>query len=586
MTPADRRWERPIPVVGDTTSAAERREDPSGWRFSEQIRAAFYEVVASRRDVRRFRPAPIEPEILTRVLSAAHQAPSVGLSQPWRFVVVTEAATREEAAAIAERERLRQASLLEPEAGRRMRDLQLDGIREAPVGIVVCCDRRAPAAGVLGRATFPDADLWSCACAIENLWLSARAEGLGLGWVTLFPPEELSRLVAAPEGVWTLGWLCLGYPDERPPEPGLERSAWGRRAPLSSVLVRERFGAIAPPPPRSRLRAPTQQAVVAARDDSDLLLTAPGSLGALDRVLDRLGALGLSERDRGVLLLAGADHPVTRHGVSTYGQTVSREVLEAAAAGESLGVAVARAAGLDYEVIDAGVLGPPVAGACELRPRQERGDLLSVDALTTADADALVRAASELQHLWQGRRLVALGEVGIGNTTVAAVLAALLLGLDPAQATGLGAGGDARTLERKQAVVQGACERIAARRLSDPLALLAAGGGPEIAVLTGVVLGVAAAGGAVVLDGLATGVAALLALRLEPAVAANLVAGQQSRERAHAAVLDALGVEPLLDLRLRAGEGVGASLATQLVLSAMRARALAGKVEPKSSPTV
>ena len=94
---------------------------------------------------------------------------------------------------------------------------------------------------MFGRATFPDADVWSCACAIENLWLAARAEGLGVGWVTLFEPAALAGLVGLPEGVVTLGWLCLGWPDERPPEPGLERAGWSRRAPLHDVVLRNRW---------------------------------------------------------------------------------------------------------------------------------------------------------------------------------------------------------------------------------------------------------------------------------------------------------------------------------------------------------
>src|SRR4029077_648831 len=148
---------------------------------------------------------------------------------PWRFVIVMDPEIRDRAAVLADRERMRQAEQLEPAASRRLRDLQLEGIREAPLGVVVCCDRRVPAAGVLGRATFPDTDLWSSACAIQNLWLAARAAGLGLGWVTLFPPQELADLIGLPEGVVTLGWLCLGWPDERPHAPGLERAGWSRR---------------------------------------------------------------------------------------------------------------------------------------------------------------------------------------------------------------------------------------------------------------------------------------------------------------------------------------------------------------------
>ncbi|HYO37995.1 MAG TPA: 5,6-dimethylbenzimidazole synthase, partial [Geodermatophilus sp.] len=246
---------RPVPLIGDATSAAERAGDPAGWAMPGEAEG-LYAVVAARRDVRRFRPDPVPDDVLRRVLAAGHAAPSVGHSQPWRFVVVRAAATRDRAAVLTDAERLRQAAQLEPDAARRLLDLQLEGVREAPLGIVVCCDRRTPAAGVLGRATFPDADLWSCAAAIQNLWLAARAEGLGMGWVTLFRPEELAGLVGLPDGVETLGWLCVGWPDERPPAPGLERAGWSRRLPLDAVVVEDRWPADdgGPAAPASHLR--------------------------------------------------------------------------------------------------------------------------------------------------------------------------------------------------------------------------------------------------------------------------------------------------------------------------------------------
>jgi nicotinate-nucleotide--dimethylbenzimidazole phosphoribosyltransferase len=586
-------WPRPVPLVGDTTSAAERAEGPQAWRFDEERRRAVYDVIAARRDIRRFRPDALEPALVRRLLAAAHAAPSVGHCQPWRFVLVTGALTRERAALIAERERQRQASLLGEDARRRMLDLQLDGIAEAPLGIVVCCDRRAAPAGVLGRATFPDTDMWSCACAIENLWLAARAEGLGVGWVTLFPPEELAGLVGLPSGVETLGWLCVGWPDERPPSPGLERAGWSRRTPLEAVLVRERWDGTGPAAPASALRAPDQLAVVAAHDEADRLLTPPGSLGVLDKALDRLVAFGVRTVEKASLVLVAADHPVTRYAVSTYPSTVTREVLEATVAGESLGAAAALSAGLSVVAVDAGVgagtdlradagaSGAPVPGAVDLRPPGKRGDLVEADALSPSDVERLLDGGRRLGAAMDDQ-LVALGEVGVGNTTVASALSAVLLGLAPSEAVGLGAGGDSATVERKRWVVEAALVRALARPggLHGPFDALAALGGPEFVVLAGLVLGVAERGGAIVLDGLATSVAALCAVRAEPGVAAHLVAGQRSREKAHLAVLEELGLEPLLDLRMRAGEGVGAVLSSQLLTSGLRLRALAGKVVP------
>lgn len=556
-------WPRPVPLIGDATSAAERAGAPDAWAFDQPVRQAVYDVIAARRDVRRFRPDAVDDDLLARVLGAGHAAPSVGHSQPWRFIVVRDAALREQAAWMADQERLAQAALLEPEAARHLLDLQLEGIREAPLGVVVCCDRRTPAAGVLGRATFPDADLWSCACAIQNLWLAARAEGLGLGWVTLFEPASLAALLGLPEGVVTLGWLCLGWPDERNPAPGLERAGWSRRQPLSEVVLTDRWPSASPSAPVSRLRAPAQRQVVGARDAADLLLTPPGSLGVLDRAVDKVVALGHGDLTTGTLVLVGASHRVAELGVSAFAPGVTGDVLAAARQGRALGTVAATSAGLAVEVVDAG---------------PSSGDLLHTNALTAAEAAALLDRGRALGGRAAGLGLVALGEVGIGNTTVAAALVAGLLDLTPDVAVGLGSSADTAMLERKRHVVAGALARLVDRDLHDPMVALAALGGPEVALLAGVVLGAAQAGAVILTDGLLTSAAALVAAQLEPAVTANLVAGQRSRERAHPLVLARLGLEPLLDLRLRAGEGAGACFAAGLLLAALRVRRETGRV--------
>jgi nicotinate-nucleotide--dimethylbenzimidazole phosphoribosyltransferase len=589
-------WQRPVPVIGDATAASQRAADPAGWAFPDIARAALYDIVAARRDVRRFRPDGVPDEVLRRILAAAHSAPSVGHSQPWRFVVVRDPAHRERAGLLADRERLRQAAQMEPDAARRLLDLQLEGIREAPIGIVVGCDRRTDAAGVLGRATFPDADVWSCAAAIENLWLAARAEGLGVGWVTLFRPADLAALVGLPDGVVSLGWLCVGWPDERPPAPGLQRAGWSTRIPLDDVIFPDRWRD-ATAAPRSHLRAPDPAAVVGARDAADRLLTPPGSLGALDRAVDRVVALGRGDITTGTLVLAAADHPVTAHGVSAYPGRVTREVLTAAAAGKALGVRAAVASGLGVRLIDAGVSGrtgardqPDAAdavvgvgaGAVDITRAPliaHAGDLRDTDALGRDDTTRLIAFGRDLGRSLAGLGLVALGEIGVGNTTVSACLAVAMLGLDVTAAVGLGSGADAAMLDRKRDTVTAAVARWRkADGGDDPIGVLAALGGPELAVLAGVTLGAAEGGTAIVLDGLATSLAALVAVRLEPAVAAHLVAGQRSRERAHAAVLTELGLEPLLDLRIRSGEGVGAGLGAGLLLTALELRRSTARV--------
>jgi nicotinate-nucleotide--dimethylbenzimidazole phosphoribosyltransferase len=574
-------WPRPRPLIGDASSSAERAANPMSWAFPAAARLALAEVIAARRDVRRFRPDPVGDEIIDELLAAGHAAPSVGHSQPWRFIIVTDPQLRANAAVMADRARLAQAQQLDADSARHLLSLQLEGIREAPVGVVVCCDRRARPAGVLGRATFPDADLWSCACAIENIWLTARACGLGLGWVTLFDPDELNALLRLPEGVVTLGWLCLGWPDELPPAPGLERQGWSRRLGIADVVARDQWpGPDAASPPRDRAAETAGTARVTARDREDRLLAAPGSLGLLGDTLLRVESV--TARDApGTLVIAAADHPVADLGVSAFPRSTTRLVARALAEGQGQGTAMARAAGMGVFLADCGIDGTSIKGWRDLRPPGARGDLASADALESGAVAQLLAAGEQLGHDLAARGPVALGEVGIGNTTVASTLAAALLAVPAQEVVGRGAGSDTAIVARKQHIVEQALARMSDRirppgqlaisRVED---LLAGVGGPEQALLTGVCLGVAQADGIVVLDGFLTSASALVAVRYRPEVQAHLVAGHVSAEPAHRLVLDALGLEPVLDLRLRAGEGVGAVLALSLIAQAKRARQL------------
>lgn len=189
--------------------------------------------------MRHFRPDPIGAEVLTRLLRAAHQAPSVGYMQPWRFVRVTAPALRQSIGSLVEAERLRTAEAL----GERSEDflrLKVEGIRDCGELLVVglCGGRERH---VFGRRTMPEMDLASAACAIQNLWLAARAEGLGMGWVSLFDPAELAQLLAMPEGAHPIAILCLGHVGEFYDRPMLERERWAERLPLSELISDDRW---------------------------------------------------------------------------------------------------------------------------------------------------------------------------------------------------------------------------------------------------------------------------------------------------------------------------------------------------------
>jgi len=202
--------------------------------FTPAETAAVYRAIAERRDIRHFLPGPVAPEVLHRLLQAAHQAPSVGFMQPWRFVRITDAALRGTLHGLVEQERQRTAAALD-ERGREFLQLKVEGLRECgEVLVAALMDRRE--AHVFGRRTLPEMDLASVACAIQNMWLAARAEGIGLGWVSIFDPEQVRLALQMPLGSQPVVILCLGHVAEFYPRPMLETAGWASRANLADLV--------------------------------------------------------------------------------------------------------------------------------------------------------------------------------------------------------------------------------------------------------------------------------------------------------------------------------------------------------------
>ena len=572
MSVNDRLTRPPTRVGFDPSRAAERAADPTGWRFAEPERAAVHRVIAERRDIRRFRPDDVPEDILSRVLQAAHRAPSVGLMQPWRIIIVRDLATRAAIRGLAQRERLRQADRFD-ERARQFLDQKIEGIVEAPLGLCVCCDPGDPSVEVLGRGTIPDTDVYSTACAVENLWLAARAEGLGVGWVSVYRPPDLRALLGIPERVEPIAYLCLGWPDERPVRPGLETAGWAARTPLDAVVMEDRWTAEEPPTaPRPEGRPPIERAAaIAARDRLDQLVKPSGSLGALEALIERWATItGDPPPTRlraGVLVLA-ADHGHVARGTSLYGADVSAQVTAAAARGETAVGVLARKGGHRLVVADVGLAADTPPGVRAVKVRAGTADMLDGPAMSETDLDAaLATGAALARELAQdGIDCLVLGEIGMGNTATTAALVCVLTGAPPAVTVGRGAGIDATGLDRKRAVVAQTVERHGSPL--DPRDALIAVGGLELAGLAGATAEAVRLGLPVVLDGYAVGAAALAAVRVDPTVAEGLLASHRSAEPGHGLVLAELGLEPLLDLRLRLGEASGGLLALPIIEAA------------------
>lgn len=223
--------------------AEEQAKQQANHVFADEARAAVYHAIFSRRDVRgQFIADAVPDDVLSRVLMAAHFAPSVGYMQPWSFVVVRDAGVKASVHAAFLEANAQAAAMFEGAQQEIYRELKLEGIREAPINLCITCDRDRAGDVVLGRTHIKAMDIYSTVCAVQNLWLAARAEGLGVGWVSIFHKEALRDILALPSRIVPIAYLCVGYVSHFNDRPELETAGWRQRLPLEELLHFDRWG--------------------------------------------------------------------------------------------------------------------------------------------------------------------------------------------------------------------------------------------------------------------------------------------------------------------------------------------------------
>ncbi len=210
--------------------------------FSPEEKDGFYKAVFSRRDVRsHFTSDPIDEQILTKILNAAHHAPSVGFSQPWNFILVKNKETRKQVKDSFDKERIRSSTLVEDPKRSKYLSLRLQGILDCDVNICVTYDPTKFGPFVIGRSSIPETGIYSVCCAIQNLWLAARAEGIGVGWVSILSNDDLKKILEIPDHVVPVAYLCLGHVSNFADKPDLENAGWLPRLGLKDVIFYEKW---------------------------------------------------------------------------------------------------------------------------------------------------------------------------------------------------------------------------------------------------------------------------------------------------------------------------------------------------------
>lgn len=505
--------------------------------------------------------------------------------QPWDFIIIRDRALRQDIYEHFREVNARAAAVHEGARGDTYRALKLQGLLDAPINLLVTCDRRRGGPHVLGRFTMRHMDEYSTCLAVQNLWLAARAEGVGVGWMSLLEPEHIAERLSLPAGVIPVAYLTIGYPVIFPDEPMLHATGWSERRKLEDLVFLDRHGQLAAAPRESEqddaalrpalrpaLEDDTPSAVERARARQDELTKPHGSLGQLETLALKLAGLQGREYpscEAPSLLLFAGDHGITEEGVSAYLPRATAQMVYQYLSGAGAVNVLCRQHGVELYVADVGVDHDFEAAHALASHKVRRGtrNFLRSPAMTTGEMEAALSAGAALVARVPESEVIGLGEMGIGNTTASAALLAAMTGASVDEVVGAGTNVSAATLLRKRDVVRKGLARYAPRDATEALCCF---GGLEMAALVGAIEAGARGGRLIVLDGFITGVAALVALERRPSVLRHLVAGHVSAERGHRLVLSTLGLRPLLDLELRLGEGSGAVLAISLVQSATR----------------
>ena len=427
---------------------------PRAGAYPEDQRAAVYRVIGERRDVRQgFLPDPVPAAVLGRVLAAAHQAPSVGFSQPWDFIVITDRAQRERIAGLARRNRDGYAAGLPGARSRAFADLKVESILDTPVNIAVTCDATRGGRHTLGRHSQPETAAFSSVLAVSNLWLAARAEGIGVGWVSFFDERELAAELGLPAHLEVVAYLCAGYVREFGPEPELQATGWARRRPVAWAVHEGAFGQRGLPGEEpvdalaevtAAIRPLDAEAVAAARERQDRMTKPPGSLGVLEDVSVQLAGLAgecpppLPE-PAAVAIFAG-DHGVHAQGVTPWPQEVTAQMVANFLAGGAVVNAFAAQAGAEVVVVDVGVAADlePAPGLLPRKVAHGTADFTRGPAMTSEQAVTALTAGLEVARdlVAAGNRCLVTGDMGIANTTASAALICAFTGSNPAVVTG------------------------------------------------------------------------------------------------------------------------------------------------------
>ncbi|HWY97590.1 MAG TPA: nicotinate-nucleotide--dimethylbenzimidazole phosphoribosyltransferase [Bacteroidia bacterium] len=540
--------------------------------FSEEEAKILEEIIFHRRDVRgnRFLQTPVEDNIVEKILLAALNAPSVGFSQPWEFVIVKDKEVKEKVRDSFNEENHIATDLFDKERAGEYAKMKLEGIMEAPLNIAVFY--KPSKSTVLGQTTMKEVGLYSVVCAVQNMWLMARAHNVGMGWVSILNPDKVKQILNAPADNKLVAYLCVGYVKEFLERPELEILQWEKRKILEDIIYHERY--IAEPLKSFDIKPVSKHIEADIQHKIDFKTKPLGALGQLEKIALKIGqiqnTLSPELRNPHIIVFA-ADHGIAKDGVSAYPQEVTFQmVMNFLNGGAAINV-FCRQNNISIKVVDAGVnfSFPPGLNVVNAKIGMGTKSFLREPAMTIAEAQKAINSgAAIVEDIYKdGCNIIGFGEMGIGNTSSASVLMSLLCNIPIKDCVGKGTGLTTEGLEKKIEILSSALKKHG--KPDDIIKVLATYGGFEIAQMCGAILQAAENKMVIMVDGFIATAAFLVAYNINPLVMDYSIFCHQSEENGHGRMLKHLNATPLLDIGMRLGEGTGAAVAYPLIKSSV-----------------
>ncbi len=542
------------------------------------------EIIQSRRDTRHFTTDAVPDEVIQKALQAGHHAPSVGLTDATRYYLIKSAEIKKAVKDLFLDYDQKASNLTDDEFQKaQYKALKLEAIEEAPLGLVICYDRSVLNNFTIGTVGSNEAVKFSSVCAAQNIWLSLTEQGYSMGWVSILNYYQFKQLLRLPENIEPLGYFCVGKPaTDYGNQPMLQQLNWKQKA--ENPFVEEILFSTPVSSPKSLRGVARDEAKQSQSNDSaigeelqqkiDNKTKPTGSLGVLESLAKQIGTVFQTlapKITKPNIVVFAADHGIANHGVSTYPQDVTRQMVTNFLEGGAGINVFCKQNNIAITIVDAGVNYdfPTNANLVSAKIGKGTQSFLHTSAMSRTELDLCFAKGKEVVNaiFETGCNCIGFGEMGIGNTSTASVLMSILLELPIEDCVGKGTGVVDEKLLQKQNILKKAIENY---RGSDDLeSKLAYFGGFEILQMAGGMLQAKENNMLILVDGFICSIAFLIAYKMNPLVKENAIFCHSSAEQGHQKILNYLNVRALLQLDLRLGEGTGCAVAFPIIQSAV-----------------